>query len=116
MQLTWIKCQGEAWCKLSTVNLEHPHFDNMKGVYIIWHGGAHPATVYVGQGTIRDRLQYHRKNPQIQLYDNLGLYATWASVPETSLDGVEKYLGDRLKPIVTEKLPDAVPISVNLPW
>lgn len=116
MQLIWIKCQGEVWCKLSTVNLEHQHFDNMTGVYIIWHGGEHPATVRVGQGFIRDRLREHRQDPQIQSFDNLGLYVTWASAPQSNLDGIEKYLADRLKPIIGERFPDVAPISVNIPW
>ena len=81
MQLQWTKCQGEIWCKLNTVNLSHAHFNDKDGVYIIWHGGPNAATVYVGQGNIRDRLTQHRNNSLIQQYDKLGLYVTWASVP-----------------------------------
>lgn len=117
MQLQWIKCQGDVWCMLSNVNLSHPHFDNMNGIYVIWHAGPNPATVYVGQGFIRDRLAAHRTDRRIQQYNSLGLYVTWASVQSASLNAVERYLADKLAPKVGEAHPDvALPAIVNLPW
>jgi hypothetical protein len=116
MQLTWIKCQGEVWCSLSTVNLSHAHFEHMNGVYIIWHGGSTPATVYVGQGYIRDRLTAHRSDLRIQAFAPLGLYVTWAPVQEPLFDGVEAFLAQVLKPKVGDVHPATTPIPVNLPW
>ena len=52
MNVEWVKCQGDVWCSLATVNLQHSHFDGLEGVYIIWHAGDTPATVRVGQGII----------------------------------------------------------------
>ena len=115
--LHWVKCQGEVWCKLNSVSLEHRHFNNRGGIYVIWHGGEEPATVYVGQTeNLRERLGAHRSNEQIQKYRDLGLYVTWASVPLGDLNGVERYLGERLHPKVTENLPDAEPVEVQSPW
>jgi hypothetical protein len=117
IDVNWVKCQGEVWCPLSTVNLDHAHFDNMHGVYIIWHGGSSSATVYVGKGFIRDRIASHRTDPEIQAFAALGLYVTWASVPEGSIDGVVSYLEQRLLPKATEINPHAPPsIEINLPW
>jgi hypothetical protein len=116
MQLSWLKCQGEVWCQLANVNLDHSHFDHMNGVYIIWHGGQQPWTVYVGQGYIRDRLTSHRQDPRIQVFASLGLYVTWAVVPDQARDGVECYLASRLQPRVGERCPDTTPVEVNLPW
>ena len=116
MQLNWIKCHGDVWCKLSAVNLAHSHFENMHGVYAIWHGGDNAHTVRVGKGYVRDRLQAHRNDPEVQAYARLGLYVTWASVPAQSQDGVEAYLAQRLTPKVGERFPQAVPAQVNLPW
>src|SRR5574341_1138572 len=87
----------------------------MYGVYIIWYGGPNAATVYVGQGEIKERLNQHRSNQQIQSYDHLGLYVTWASVAQSSRDGVEAYLAGRLSPKVGEAHPNATSIEVNLP-
>ena len=115
--LSWIKCQGDVWCKLNSVNLQHPHFNNRGGVYVIWHGGEVPATVYVGQtGNLRDRLSDHRGDERIQKYDSLSLYVTWASVSPELLNGVERYLGQRLKPKVETDFPNVQPQEAQLPW
>ena len=117
MTLHWIKCQGEVWCKLNLVDLAHRHFDNLGGVYVIWHGGDIPATVYVGQAaSFRSRFGQHRKDPSIQRYANLGLYVTWSSVDPLYLNGVERYLGEQLKPKVGKNWPQDPPIPVTLPW
>ena len=116
MNLNWVKCQGDVWCKLDTVNLDHPHFNSMEGVYIIWHGGISPHTVRVGQGTIRDRLRSHRTDPEVQQYSSLGLYVTWASVEKSQRDGVETFLYTRLSPKVGQRTPVALQINVNMPW
>jgi hypothetical protein len=107
---------GEIWCPLATVNLDHPHFNNMEGVYIIWHAGPKAATVYVGQGIIRERLASHRIDPRIQAYSNFGLYVTWASVSQAIRSGVEIFLANKLRPIVGENYPNVIPVAVDLPW
>ena len=116
MELNWIKCQGDVWGNLNTVNLSHQHFDSMDGVYIIWHGGNDAATVRVGQGHIKDRLRAHRRDSDIQFFADRGLYVTWASVPEGSRNGVEAYLANRLGPKVGDLFPDTEGIPVNSPW
>ena len=115
-KLKWNRCQHDLWCRLDTVNLQHVHFDDMEGVYIIWHGGEKPRVVYVGQGVIYKRLYEHREDERIQQYADHTLYVTWARVDKSSLDGVERYLADYWKPKVGEKHPDAPPIEVNSPF
>jgi hypothetical protein len=114
-QLNWVKCQGEVWCKLHFVGLDHAHFNQMEGVYIIWHGGPNPATVKVGQGTIRDQIATSRSESNVKQYENLGLFVTWASVPQAQRDGVVAYLATKLKPLVPH-YSQTIPIEVNLPW
>lgn len=116
MNLTWNKCEGDKWCPFLTVNLEHPHFQALEGVYVIWHGGQTPWTVYVGQGIIAERLKVHRQEQEILRYSHLGLFVTWARVDRISRDGVERYLAERLQPRVGTRSPMATPIQVNLPW
>jgi hypothetical protein len=116
MNLNWLKCQGDVWCKLNSVNLDHAHFDFMDGVYIIWHGGPKAHTVRVGQGRIRERLKQHRVDSDIQQYSSLELYVTWAPVAPSNRDGIELYLSKSLKPLVGDRYPDTIPIPVNLPW
>ena len=117
MQLNWMKCQGDVWCKLDTVNLNNEHFNNRHGVYIIWHGGTNPAVVYVGRGNIRERLTAHRNNPAIQRHKHLDLYVTWATVPKGARIGVEAYLIDIWSPKENTKPSQTVArIEVNSPW
>ena len=116
MQLNWIKCQNDVWCKLNFVNLDHEHFNNRHGIYIIWHGGPHPAVVYIGRGNIKNRLAEHRNDQRIQRYASLDLYVTWAMVGVQHRDGIEAYLASFWRPIVGERYSSASPIVVNSPW
>ena len=116
IHLIWTRCQSEVWCKLNAVNLAHEHFSGIEGVYVIWHGGTEPKVVYVGQGEIKERLHAHRQDSAVQRYAYLGLYVTWAAVPEPDRNGVEAYLADKWNPLVGEIHPDVDPIIVNSPW
>ena len=116
MELNWTKCVGGVWCPLLSVNLDHEHFNNLSGVYVIWHSGQDPATVYVGSGNITDRLREHRRSSDILQFSEFGLFVTWARVPATRQEGVERFLADTLRPKVGERHPDAHPVTVNLPW
>lgn len=114
--LSWIKCTGQIWCSLDTVNLSGPHFNGLEGIYVIWHGGPNSHTVYIGQGAIRDRLLSHRGDPRFVSYRPLGLYVTWAAVDAASRPGVESYLASLLRPLVGERHAEAPAIAVNSPW
>lgn len=114
--LNWTKCEGQSWCPFLTVNLAHSHFNGLEGVYVIWHGGTNPKTVYVGQGSIRDRLTSHRKEPTILQYSSLGLFVTWAKVDFQYRSGIEKYLADILMPLQGVRHPQGGAVPVNLPW
>ncbi len=115
-ELSWGRCQGGAWCRLMRVDLGGAAFA-AGGVYVIWHGGSDPETVYVGQGDpIRDRLLAHRSDRRITASEEHDLFVTWAAVDARQRDGVERYLADRLSPLVGEAHPTAAPIAVNPPW
>jgi hypothetical protein len=116
MNVNWVKCEGQQWCNFQNLNLDHSHFNNLGGVYIIWHGGPQARVVRVGQGNIRDRLKAHRQDAEILKYGNLGLFTTWADVASSYRDGVERYLAEKWKPIVGTKFPDVPVIEVNSPW
>lgn len=112
--LTWIKSTKNEWLSFETFNLADV---KSTGVYTIWHGGQNPRIVYVGQGDIHDRLTAHRNDSAITTYNQSGLLmVTWAAVPAGQMDGVERFLADRLKPLVGVHHPKVDPISVNLPW
>ena len=116
MIVEWIKCTDGQWCGLNEVDLTHHHFDDMEGVYIIWHGGQYPKVVRVGQGKVATRLAAHRVDDEIQAFSRYGLFVSWAKVTQSSQNGVEAYLGATLNPLVGTRFPDAKYIEVNLPW
>ena len=117
MNLDWQTCTGGKWCSFEGLNLDHDHFNNMEGVYIIWHTGDPGKVVYVGQGDIATRIADHRDNSQILKYKSAGtLRVTWAKVGSQYRDGVERYLADTWNPLVGDTWPDVTPIEVNSPW
>ena len=115
MQLSWRKCVGDVWCPLNDLDLGTV---SGEGVYVIWvtlHDGT-LRYVYVGQGSIRDRLEFHRTNREVQQFGVHGtLYVTWAAVSPPYQSGVEKHVADRFQPLVGERHPGVLPIAVNLP-
>jgi hypothetical protein len=112
--VAWIKSTNGTWLPFDRVNLSGI---KTTGVYVIWHGGQNPWTVRVGQGDIVDRITTHRADQKILAYRSYGgLWVTWAEVSIRYLDGIERYLGNQLRPLVGEKFPDVSPIPVNLPW
>jgi len=117
LNLIWTKCQGDVWGSLINIDLTHPYLDSIEGVYIIWHGGRNLRVVRVGQGVVRDRLNVHRKNKAVLQYTNSGpLRVTWATVDARYRDGVERYLTERLEPLVEDRFLTVPPIEVNLPY
>ena len=116
--MEWMKCLGDRWCNLFDVMLESNHFDELDGVYIIWywHKKYLPCVVRVGQGSIREKLLQERQRPAMLALKDYDLLVTWVSVEESQRDGIEKYLGETLTPIIKRLLPEASPIRVMLPW
>ena len=41
----WEKCRRGTWCNLSELDLDHQHFDEMEGVYVIWQGEENPVAL-----------------------------------------------------------------------
>lgn len=114
MNIEWIKCILKSRCRLNLINLENEHFDNLIGVYLIWEGTDKNNVIEIGKGFIRERLAVLRRDKNIQRYAP-DLFVTWAAVPSVSLDGVEAFLYNKLKPKVHHTLTCHDLINVNLP-
>ena len=114
IEVEWIKCKGDVWCSLESLDLSTVTEDS-EGVYVIWHGGQTPRWVRVGQGNFKERFSAHRNDPKITKYNKDGtLYVTWAKLPKSDRDGVEYYLFQRTRPLVGT-VSKAREITVNLP-
>lgn len=110
LNLHWVKCENDLWCDFLNLDLDHEHFKDLKGVYIIWSNNK---VIRLGSGVIKDRIKDHRGNPNILTHSNL--MVTWAKVNSNQMEGVEKYLADTCQPVIGERFPDREPIEVNLP-
>ena len=112
----WMKCTTNCWCSFWNVNLEDQYFNNLNGVYIIWYYDDQgvPRTFRVGQGNIKDRTNFHRSEYR-QQYGNWDLYITCTEVDMRKVDGVERYLHNVLNPLIDERSPNVIPISIDLP-
>ena len=115
VQLDWAKCEDDVWCPLENVNLADV---SGVGVYITWCSNG--PVVRIGQGDIADRLTKHRNDPRILAYRSQGeLLTTWA-IPgllgQALVNGIERYLADRLNPRVGCRFPDDDPVPVGLPF
>ena len=117
MELNWVKCEDDVWCHLDRVDLES--FEDVRGVYVIWNPemDSHSTNVVrVGQGHINGRLADHRNDSEITDHGKDDLRVTWAAVKgQVNRRGIERYLADRLNPLVGSRFPDVTPIQVNLP-
>jgi len=116
MEIKWIACQDGEWCGLNQLNLCGTCFEDVNGVYLIWHRGAPPSIVRVGYGNIGERLAAEKADADVQQYAPLNLCVTWAVVDQRSRDGVAAWLAQTLKPLAALPCPDCAPIVVNLPW
>ena len=97
--------------------LDDEHFNNIKGIYIIWYSLPSPVTIYVGQGQIKNRIKAHRADPDIQKYAaNHNLFISWAEVTCKDLrNEIEGFLAGFLKPLVGYRHPNGYLQAVNLP-
>lgn len=78
---------------------------------------AGPRTIYVGQGVVADRLQQHRSNQTMRAMNSQStLYVAFADLGSGDRDHVERWLANRLQPMLGDAHPNAVPVEVNLPF
>jgi len=76
------------------------------------------ATIYVGSGNIRDRINEALSNPEVRAYEKDGaeLNVACALVDSRQREGIERYLANVMKPRVGERHPDVDPIPATLPY
>lgn len=125
----WQRClKNSLWCQFNEKLLSNGRFEtrlgdhsvSISGVYIIWTGIDNRTVLKVGSGIIKDKLEAHLRDPEIQAYKPTRLYASWASTlsvigAEDIQKGVEKFLDIVFKPKLAEHLPDVDLVMVNLP-
>ncbi|MDP3541789.1 MAG: GspE/PulE family protein [Elusimicrobiota bacterium] len=115
LPLYWNRCEGDVWGELFAINLDDPHFDKLQGVYMVWLGGSKPAAICAGSGLIREKLAERRAQPELMALRENSLLVTWAKVDPLVSKGVERWLLENLRPKLANRIPDSLPVEVNLP-
>lgn len=120
--LQWEVNSQNQWYQLLYTDFSSLTFS---GVYIIWgieQFNTSPRIIKIGQSTdLSNRLtQYKHEKGKGTVFNYQfffdSIYVTWASLQESYLDGVERYLGNLYHPLISERFPDAAPIAVNSPF
>ena len=125
----WQRClKNSLWCQFNEKLLSNGRFEtrlgdhsvSISGVYILWTGIDNRTVLKVGSGIIKDKLEAHLRDPEVQAYKPTRLYVTWAStlsvIGATEIQkGAEKFLDIVFKPKLAEHLPDVDLVMVNLP-
>jgi hypothetical protein len=113
IHIAWAKAKN-GWLPLS---LPSPSAIRTVGVYIIWLEGNPSHVVRVGSGNIGECLCCDQNDAEIQAYARHGtLRVTWAAVPASQLQGVQRYLSEYWRPLVEDRYPKVPPIAVNSPF
>lgn len=125
----WQRClKNSLWCQFNEKLLSNGRFEtrlgdhsvSISGVYILWTGIDNRTVLKVGSGIIKDKLEAHLRDLEVQAYKPTKLYVTWASTltvigAKEIQKGVEKFLDIVFKPKLAEHLPDVDLVMVNLP-
>jgi len=101
------------------LDVDQEYFDDVAGVYLIFYetDSRNDTAVKVGRGNIREEIRRWRNHPDIITYHAYGLRVVWAKVKNLDLlDGMAKYLTQKLGPLVEEEFPECSPVAVNLPF
>lgn len=120
LHLSWARANDGRPNRLCDVLCDPTPARGLNGVYVIWdpvNGHDGPLWIYVGDGMdVGAQLECHRCDPRILVYDGgAKLGVSWAAVASIYLPGVLCYLSQRLSPLVSEPLPVARLVPVNLP-
>ena len=111
--------QWLSWSHCTAGGLDPAAARGVGGVYLIWQGdGADRRWLYVGQGAdIAARLAEYDGDPRVRMFcgNGQGVHFAWAAVATLNRQGVACYLNQALAPLVSEPLPAARALSVNLP-
>ena len=114
--IDWEKCKRGSWCTFSELDLDHEHFDEMEGVYVIWQGEENPVALRVGQGYIKDCLVKEQNNIEMWTAKQRSeIYVTWGEVNREFCNGVVRYIAEVVQAELSSPHQDVDPVEVNLP-
>lgn len=104
--------QNKVWCSFEDLDLKDCYFNGLSGVYFIF---TTTRVVYIGCGSIREKIIEHREDPQITNFLP-DLMVTWIKVSNKDRQlGILRFLLEEYEPRVPVPKPTRNPILVKLP-
>ena len=116
LEVKWERTDQCYWHELMKLDFSEPSYNRLRGIFIIWHGGSEPRVIYIGQGNIAKVLEKLRLRREIENFESLGLYVTWAKFKPEQMNGVHRFLNDKLRPMLSMSKIEEHQIYVNLPF
>ncbi|MGD8915161.1 MAG: response regulator [Syntrophobacterales bacterium] len=113
--IEWETCTRGIWCNLSELDLDHEHFNDMEGIYVIWQGVDNPLALRVGHGLIKECLARERNDKEVLAYQRDEIYVTWGKVDRKFCAAIVRYIANILQPELDSSSPDVEPLKVNIP-
>lgn len=104
--------ENQVWCSFVDLDLKDCYFNGLMGVYHIF---TTTRVVYIGCGSIRDKIMEHRQDPRIICYLP-DLMVTWIKVSNKEKQlGILRFLLEQYELLVPVPIPKNEPIPVTLP-
>lgn len=115
----WVRTPKGSFYRFNTFNPETAGIRGIGGVYVVWHSGARPRWVAVGQAVdLAKALDALLDDDEVMSHSIAGLYVTWAPIKPEYRAGVVKYLAEAMSPVVAPpdpKDPKIEPVPVLTP-
>ncbi len=116
LEVKWERTDQCYWHELMKIDFSDSLYNRLHGVFIIWHGGSNPRVLYIGQGHIAKELEKLKSKREIKKFELLGLFVTWAKFKPEHMNGIHRFLNDKLRPTLSMCKIEDHQIYVNLPF
>ena len=111
VRLDWVRHPTGRWSRFAFID---PQLANVVGVFVVWKETG--ATVWVGQGNVRDEIVKLRDDPRVTRFGSESLLIAWARVDSSETrNRADRYLAETLNPQVPAKRANVAPLRVNTP-
>lgn len=116
-ELDWFFCNGEIWCDLNRVDLDHKLIRSVQGIYMIWYEKPEKTIVTVGYGKIAAELQSNIDDLAVQAFKKYDLKVSWAEASKGNCKKAYAYFVAKYNPkIVDDNIQKGKPMESESPW
>lgn len=117
LEADWHKCEGDIWCSIYKIDIDHKNIKHFVGQYIIWSGKFENerTVLLIGYGDIRKVILKAREDIAVKAFEHLGVFITWADIPVSKKREIHNYLLKTLSPKMTTKPEKGAELEIDIP-